>query len=168
MLVGTDGCSAPNYALPLSALARGMMKLATRGPTGDPLDAALARVRAAMQAHPVLVSGPTRFDYQLASAFGGRIVAKGGAEGVQAMGFSDLQINGTVLQQSLLLMLLSFAVGLVLSFGLYALMAWGTGFPMELTWRRASLVFVLTLAASVMSGVLALRKVRAADPADLF
>lgn len=86
---GTDGCSAPNFALPLSALARAFKNLATRGPTGAPLDVAFARVRAAMQAHPHLVSGETRFDYELARAFGGRVVCKSGAEALLAIGFSD-------------------------------------------------------------------------------
>jgi L-asparaginase II len=86
--VGTDGCSAPNFALPLAALARGFKNLATRGPAGAPLDVALARVRAAMQAHPEVVSGETRFDARLQRAFPGRIVCKGGAEALQAIGFS--------------------------------------------------------------------------------
>jgi len=89
--VGTDGCSAPNFAMPLSSLARGFKNLATRGPAGTPtpLDAALARVRGAMQAHPTLVSGEARFDYELARAFGARVVSKGGAEALMAIGFSD-------------------------------------------------------------------------------
>jgi L-asparaginase II len=86
---GIDGCGAPNFALPLSALARAFKNLATRGPGGTALDGALARVRAAMQAHPDLVSGPTRLDYEIACAFGGRVVCKGGAEGLLAIGFSD-------------------------------------------------------------------------------
>jgi len=86
---GIDGCSAPNFALPLAALARGFKNLATRGPAGTPLDAALARVRAAMQAHPHLVSSTTRIDYELTRAFEGRVVCKGGAEALIAIGFSD-------------------------------------------------------------------------------
>jgi len=87
---------------------------------------------------------------------------------MKATGFSDLKINGTVLQQALLVMLVSFALGVVLSFGLYAVIAEGTGFPMKLTFRRAALVFGLILVVTLTSGVLALRKLRAADPADLF
>jgi L-asparaginase II len=87
--VATDGCSAPNFAMPLSALARGFKNLATRGAAGTPLDAAIARVRAAMQAYPLVVSGEKRIDAQLMRAFEGRIVCKGGAEGLQAIGFSD-------------------------------------------------------------------------------
>jgi L-asparaginase II len=86
---GIDGCSAPNFAVPLSALARAFKNLATRGPGGTALDGALARVRAAMQAHPGLVSGPTRLDYEIGRAFEGRVVCKGGAEGVLAIGFAD-------------------------------------------------------------------------------
>jgi L-asparaginase II len=89
LVTGIDGCSAPNFAMPLSALARGFKNLATRGPAGAPLDAALARVRGAMQAHPLMVSGAQRFDAQLMRAFGGRVVCKGGAEGLEAIGFSD-------------------------------------------------------------------------------
>jgi L-asparaginase II len=87
--VGTDGCSAPNFAMPLASLARGFKNLATRGPSGTPLDAGLAQVRAAMQAHPLLVSGEGRFDNELARVFGARVVSKGGAEALQAIGFSD-------------------------------------------------------------------------------
>src|SRR5262249_16824270 len=89
LLVGPDGCSAPNFAMPLASLARGFKNLATRGPAGTHLDAALGRVRGAMQAHPRLVSGEARFDHDLARAFGARVVSKGGAEALQAIGFSD-------------------------------------------------------------------------------
>jgi L-asparaginase II len=88
VLTGIDGCSAPNFALPLSALARGFKNLATA--TGD---SALARVRAAIQAHPEMVSGEGRFDLQMQRALGTRVIAKGGAEALQAIGFSDPEIG---------------------------------------------------------------------------
>ena len=87
---------------------------------------------------------------------------------MKAMGFSNRQINATVLQQALLVMLMSFTLGLVLSFALYAVIAEGTGFPMKLTFRRAVLVFSLILVVTLTSGVLALRSSAQADPADLF
>lgn len=87
---------------------------------------------------------------------------------MKAMGFSDFQMNRTVFQQALLLMLVSFALGLVLSFGLYAVLVHGTGFPLKLTFRRTVLVFGIILVVTFFSGLLALRKLRAADPADLF
>jgi L-asparaginase II len=89
LLTGVDGCGAPNFAMPLSALARGIKNLATRESSGAPLDAALERVRKAMQAHPMLASGEKRFDHEMMRAFGKRAVCKVGAEGLQAIGFSD-------------------------------------------------------------------------------
>jgi L-asparaginase II len=81
LLLGTDGCSAPNYALPLRNLAVGFKNLALAR------DPARACVRDAMLAHPLLVSGQRRLDYDLARAFPGRAVVKGGAEALLLMSF---------------------------------------------------------------------------------
>jgi len=77
---GIDGCSAPNYAMPLSALAHSFCRIAL----GE--SAALAAVAYAMTRHPDLVSGTARGDLMLMQAGGGDWVAKVGAEGVQAIG----------------------------------------------------------------------------------
>jgi L-asparaginase II len=47
---------------------------------------ACRRITAAMTAHPDMVGGPGRFDTLLMEAACGRIVAKAGAEGYQALG----------------------------------------------------------------------------------
>ncbi len=75
MTFGVDGCSAPNPAVPLRAMARSFAALvgATQGD-------ALAIV-AAMTAHPFLVGGTDRFDTCLMEVTGGRLLAKGGAAG---------------------------------------------------------------------------------------
>ncbi len=78
--MGIDGCSAPNFALPLTGLARAFCDLAT-GRT--PEHAALAF---AMTRHPDLVSGTARSDLALMQAGGGDWVSKIGADGVQAIG----------------------------------------------------------------------------------
>lgn len=78
--LGVDGCSAPNYALPLSALAQGMLTLALPETAPSRLAPALTRIRAAMLQHPELVSGPGRFDYALSRAEPGRLLVKSGAE----------------------------------------------------------------------------------------
>jgi L-asparaginase II len=88
MTMGIDGCSAPNYPLPLANLALGFMKLATAAGKKNGHDG-LARVRNAMTSHPLLFSGKDRLDYNLMQSFPGRIVCKGGAESLQAIGFSD-------------------------------------------------------------------------------
>jgi len=80
-----DGCSAPNYALPLSALARAYARIAR--PDDGGADAAGRRaIGDAMTAHPDYVSGERRFDLALMRAGRGDWVAKVGAEGVQAIG----------------------------------------------------------------------------------
>jgi L-asparaginase II len=77
--LGVDGCSAPNFALPLDAMARMASALASEG-------GGLGRIRAAMTAHPVMVGRPC---VNVMSAAPGRIVSKGGAEGVYLAGFPD-------------------------------------------------------------------------------
>ena len=77
---GIDGCSAPNFALPLARLAQGYARIAA----GD--GAALAALRYSMLRHPDLVSGTGRFDLAVAQAGAGDWIAKAGADGVQAVG----------------------------------------------------------------------------------
>ena len=79
---GTDGCSIPTYAVPLSGLARGFGKLAT-GKGLEPIRAAAARrlINACM-AEPFYVAGTKRFCTKLMEVAPGKIFAKTGAEGV--------------------------------------------------------------------------------------
>ena len=86
MAVGIDGCSAPNYALPLAALAGAFARLACGDDDGGRWKGAPARLRDAMAAHPTMVSGSGHSDEALMRAGGGDWVAKIGAEGVQALG----------------------------------------------------------------------------------
>jgi L-asparaginase II len=84
LAMGIDGCSAPNYAMPLAHLAQGFARLAsgTRDPRFGESFAALAD---AMVAHPELVSGTGRNDVALMQAGRGDWVTKVGAEGVQVV-----------------------------------------------------------------------------------
>ena len=88
LVAGTDGCSAPNYSLPLISLATGFKNLATAN-GATPSDVARKRVREAMLAHPVLVSGEGRLDYDLSRAFPGRALVKGGAEALLLLAFAE-------------------------------------------------------------------------------
>jgi len=88
LVAGIDGCSAPNYAVPLDRLAFAFARLAT--PTDDErYGRAPARLAAAMTAHPEMVSGEGRNDLILMRAGGGDWVTKVGAEGVQAIGVAS-------------------------------------------------------------------------------
>ncbi|MGE0098359.1 MAG: asparaginase [Hydrogenophaga sp.] len=84
LVLGTDGCSAPNYALPLQALAHGFARLTLAGP--DPVyGLAPQRIARAMSRYPELVSGQGRNDLALMRAGRGDWVSKVGADGVQAL-----------------------------------------------------------------------------------
>jgi L-asparaginase II len=81
---GIDGCSAPNYAVPLSALAFAYARLA--GTEDVRYGRAPVALAEAMSAHPEMVSGERRNDAVLMRAGRGDWVTKVGAEGVQAIG----------------------------------------------------------------------------------
>jgi L-asparaginase II len=87
---GIDGCSAPNFALPLRRLALAFARLCA---PNAPQAAALAELRNAMLEHPRLLSGAGQFDADLMEAFAGRVVCKSGAEGVCALGLLDNAIG---------------------------------------------------------------------------
>ncbi len=86
---GTDGCSIPTYAAPLRAFAQGFARMAT-GKGLSPVRAAGAKTLFdAATRHPHLVAGTGHPDTLLMTAFGGRLMQKGGAEGVQCGALRD-------------------------------------------------------------------------------
>jgi L-asparaginase II len=97
LIAGTDGCSAPTYALPLHSLAQGFARLALGNNVPDEasheykhgLDIAFN----AMTRHPEMVSGEGRNDLAYTLAGGGDWVCKIGAEGVQAIGIRSLGLG---------------------------------------------------------------------------
>lgn len=86
---GTDGCSIPTWAAPLRAWARGFARMAT----GRGLDAGHAQgaqmLFDAATSHPHLVAGTGHLDTLVMEAFQGRVMQKGGAEGVQCGAIRD-------------------------------------------------------------------------------
>jgi L-asparaginase II len=81
--MGIDGCSAPNYAFPLSKLAYGYARLAS-GAQDSEFGESFAQLSEAMTAHPDMVSGTARSDLAFMQAGRGDWVTKVGADGVQA------------------------------------------------------------------------------------
>ncbi len=79
--VGTDGCSAPNFAAPLRNAAWGLARLADPGELPARRAAACRQITRAMMSHPEMVAGPGQFDTCLMQAAPGKLVCKGGAEG---------------------------------------------------------------------------------------
>jgi len=87
---------------------------------------------------------------------------------LKAIGYSDDYLRGVVLQESLILSVLGYIPGAVCAGGLYAFTVKATNLPMRLTGERGVLIFALTVAMCSLSGILAMRKLRQADPADVF
>lgn len=84
--LGTDGCSAPNFAVPLYHAALGMARLCDPHALPEARAAACGKITSAMMAYPEMVSGYGDFDEQLMRVGDGRIVCKRGAEGYQIVG----------------------------------------------------------------------------------
>ena len=82
--MGIDGCSAPNYAMPLSKLAYGYARLAS-GASDSEFGESFATLSEAMTSHPEMVSGTGRNDLAFMQAGRGDWVTKVGADGVQVV-----------------------------------------------------------------------------------
>ena len=87
---------------------------------------------------------------------------------LKAMGYSGNYLASVVLQQAVVLAVLGFVPGLAVSAALYALTRAAARIPMDMTMARVFFVLALAVAMCTISGLGALRKVRSADPADLF
>lgn len=87
---------------------------------------------------------------------------------LKAMGYTNNYLTGIVLQESLILSLLGFFPALITALILYALATAGSGLSIEMTFGRGMLVFILTVVMCFVSGLLAMRKLKQADPADIF
>lgn len=87
---------------------------------------------------------------------------------LKAIGVSDRFFVGLILQQAVILMACGFVPGTVLTALLYALIRSKAVMPAHLTWPVMAIVFILALVMCSLSGLLALRRLKKADPADVF
>jgi len=87
---------------------------------------------------------------------------------LKAMGYSTGYFIRLIVVEALLLSVVGFLPGALASRALYWWLAGRTGLLMQMPPSSQVLVFSLTIAMCVGSGVLAVRKLLAADPANLF
>ncbi|MBD2500796.1 ABC transporter permease DevC [Anabaena azotica] len=87
---------------------------------------------------------------------------------LKAMGYTDGYLLVALLQEALFLAILGFLPAYFLSFGLYQITYAATMLPIAMTIERAVNVFILTVVMCSFSGAIAMRKLRSADPADVF
>jgi L-asparaginase II len=97
IVLGTDGCSLPTFAAPIRAFANAYAALAAPDsvPTGAGREhtEALNRLREAMTAHPVNVSGEGNLVATVMQVSEGRIAVKSGAEGLICMAVPERELG---------------------------------------------------------------------------
>lgn len=84
--VGIDGCSAPIFALPVTAMAKSFINLIRPTNFPETVQNACRRIVDAMLSFPELIGGSTRLDTMLMNAAPARIISKVGADGVWLCG----------------------------------------------------------------------------------
>ena len=86
----------------------------------------------------------------------------------KAMGYKNFFLLSVVFEEAIILAILGFIPGALISTGLYALTRNATNLPLYMTVARAIQVQVMTIIMCMISGAVATRKVQSADPADMF
>ncbi len=87
---------------------------------------------------------------------------------LKAMGYGNAYLSRVVLQQAILLAVMSLIPGWLIAVGLYALTSSVAAIPVQMTLTNVLFVCVLTLAMCSASGIAAMRKAFQAEPAELF
>ena len=87
---------------------------------------------------------------------------------LKAMGYPAEFFRRVVLEQSVMLSVLGFIPGTAISLVIYAGTRAETGYAMTLTPGNAVMVLAVTVGMCITAGLLAMRRLRRADPADLF
>lgn len=86
----------------------------------------------------------------------------------KAMGYRQQFFRGIVMEEAVILAIVGFIPALLISIGIYSVMAKATGLPIVMNFERATIVFIGSVVSCTLSGLLAMRKLANADPADLF
>ena len=87
---------------------------------------------------------------------------------LKAIGYSNGFLNGIVLIEAVLVMLLAFVPALAAALGVYSVIRGETLLPVNMTAAQLGAVFATTLLMSGISAFLSLGRLRRADPAEIF
>ncbi|MGK7889332.1 MAG: ABC transporter permease DevC [Leptolyngbyaceae cyanobacterium] len=87
---------------------------------------------------------------------------------LKAIGYSNGHLLVIIIQEAILLALVGFIPGVIVSTLLYNLAADATGLLMQMTVERAINIFVATMVMCLVSGTIAVRKILITDPAEVF
>ncbi len=84
--IGIDGCAAPNFAVPLTGMAKSFINLISPASFHPTVQSAVSRIVAASMKYPELIGGTGRLDTLVMQAAPGRVISKVGADGVWLCG----------------------------------------------------------------------------------
>jgi len=87
---------------------------------------------------------------------------------LKAIGYTQNYLLTVILQEALLLAVLGYFPGIVFSLFMYNSARDATLLPVFMSFDRAVMVLILTMMMCIISGAIAVRKLRSADPADIF
>lgn len=87
---------------------------------------------------------------------------------LKAIGFANRRLSSTVLQQAFVLSFLGYIPGIIIAFGLYDIAHEATQLPIIMTFSKGFIVLLSITLMCTVSGILAIQKLQAADPADIF
>jgi len=87
---------------------------------------------------------------------------------MKAMGYSNAFLSRLVLSEAVVLAVLGFVPGYACSLLVYTQAREATNLPVLMTPDRGVMVLVLTVSMCAVSALLAMRKLRSADPAEVF
>lgn len=91
--LGIDGCSIPAPCIPLENLARGFAQWVAPTKVDEATAQACARIYKAFVAHPLLTAGTGHYCSEVMLETQGRVLVKGGAEGVMIAAIPELKMG---------------------------------------------------------------------------
>ncbi|MFN6564455.1 MAG: ABC transporter permease DevC [Nostoc sp. ChiSLP01] len=87
---------------------------------------------------------------------------------LKAIGYTHKYLLKVILQEAFLLAVLGYMPGIIFSLFMYQSARQATLLPVFMSFDRATTVLILTIIMCFVSGAIAVRKLRSADPADIF
>ncbi|WP_407882888.1 FtsX-like permease family protein, partial [Scytonema sp. NUACC26] len=87
---------------------------------------------------------------------------------LKAIGYTQNYLLTVILQEALILAILGYLPGIAVTLFLYDMARAATLLPVFMSGERAVMVLILTIMMCFISGAIAVRKLRSADPADIF
>lgn len=87
---------------------------------------------------------------------------------LKAIGYKDIYLLNVVFQQAVILAILGYIPGFIISLGIYNIAIKATKLPIIMTLNNMLVILLSTILMCMISGLLATNKLRSADPADIF